>query len=186
MRTKHELRIEFLKRRKAMDSLECNRKSHLILQQIILSDIFSKSISLFTYLSFGNEVQTDGLVKEALIRGKYVFAPRIFEDSLYAHQVRKVEIDIEIGPYGIRQPGDTTPQWEGNSFDVVFIPGIVFDRRGHRIGFGKGYFDRFLNAINYTTLIALGYEWQVVDTVPIDRDDVAFQYIVTERGFLKC
>ena len=89
------------------------------------------------------------------------------------------------GAYGILEPeGDLTVA--PHTFDAVLVPGLAFDIMGNRLGFGAGYYDRFLSMVGPQTLrIGIGYDWQIVETVPVGTHDIHLTHIITDQRLIE-
>lgn len=186
--SKHMLRMKYLERRNAMTRDDIESKSALILLHTVSCAVFMRSRSFMCYLSFGNEVPTDGIIAHALKEKKTVYAPRIHGRELELYELISLTEGLETGPFGIRQPGESSQRWRGQRIDMAIVPGIVFDVKGNRIGFGKGYFDRFLAqpALSGVTLAGLAYRWQIVDSVPSGISDRSVRILLSEEGMHEC
>ncbi|MEK9132637.1 MAG: 5-formyltetrahydrofolate cyclo-ligase [Patescibacteria group bacterium] len=144
---------------------------------------FKAAREFFTYISHDFEVSTDEIIEE-FFEKKTVLVPRILKGEICLHEI-KDEVSFVKGKFGIREPVVCVPRNELKKIAVAIIPGIAFDLTGHRIGFGGGYFDRFLKKVHCTT-IGLAYEFQIVDKVPTNEYDVAVDWIVTEKRVIRC
>jgi 5-formyltetrahydrofolate cyclo-ligase len=94
--------------------------------------------------------------------------------------------NLKLGPFGIQEP--TSPKaadWE--EMDLVLVPGLAFDRKGNRLGFGKGFYDRVLPHLKKSCLVVgLGYSFQLVDQVPVGTHDAPVKFVLCENGFFPC
>lgn len=187
MMTKEELREKGKKLREAQQMGEKQSNDAKIFAQIISLKPFVTATAFFTYLSNENEVSTDALIEKCLGE-KTIIVPKIGDgNDLCLHQLKSQE-GLQKGRFGIREPAYHDACLSPNDFSKIlcaFIPGIAFDLRGHRIGFGGGYFDRLLKKLHCTT-IGLAYEFQIIDKVPTDLYDVAVDFIVTEKRIICC
>lgn len=132
-------------------------------------------------LSFGLEVDTRPLIHLAWQAGKTVLVPKVTKAGLTFHPLKSFD-DVEPGVMGILEP--TTPRVDA-SFDLCVVPGRVFDRCGYRIGWGGGYYDRFLTTYPGRTL-SIAYDVQVLPEIPIESHDIPVELIVTERKLIRC
>lgn len=133
------------------------------------------------YYSIGSEVRTGNIIQEALSFGKTVSLPRVEGGSLVFYNVRGPE-DLEIGEFGIMEPKQSCPKTD--KFDVVLVPAVAMTNDGQRLGYGKGYYDRFLGNVDAVT-IALTYSKTLVKNIPRTDGDVLIQWIVTEDKVIK-
>jgi 5-formyltetrahydrofolate cyclo-ligase len=144
--------------------------------------------TVLLYHSFRSEVETEELIKVLLVQGKTVALPLVKQKSLSTYEVRDLEHDLRLGRFGIKEPvegeaGAVPP----DRIDLVIVPGVAFDEKGHRLGWGAGYYDRFLKRLpTKVPLIALAFELQVVDSIPAEPHDMAVDKIVTEKRVIQC
>lgn len=134
-------------------------------------------------LSFGLELDTWALVERLLISGRELFVPRTAAGDPQLH-VHPYPCPLETLSFGLRQPAaacpEVAPEAIGATLDVALVAGLAFDRRGYRLGYGAGYFDRFLAGRSFPA-VGLAYDVQLVETLPVEAHDVAMSVVVTER-----
>ncbi len=138
--------------------------------------------SILVCLSFGSEIDTAPLVELMLGRGLEVFVPRAWPDRRLT--VHAYPCALETRRFGLRQPKPEVTEITGErtrALDAALVLGLAFDRRGNRLGYGAGYFDRFLARQRFPT-IGLAFENQIVEQVPTEPHDIAMTCVVTERG----
>lgn len=131
--------------------------------------------SFFVYLSFSSEAPTDKLIEYLIGAGKEVYCPRIEEKDMYA--VRYGE-DFSLSNYGIREP--IGERFEGN-LDVLLMPLLAVDLQGNRLGYGGGFYDKFIQERKYSKRIAYCYDFQIISEVPAENNDKKVEYIVTDK-----
>jgi 5-formyltetrahydrofolate cyclo-ligase len=137
------------------------------------------------YVSFGGEFETGELVADVLARGKTLVLPRVDRDSrgLKLHAVRDLERELVPGVWGIRQPRADCPEISASKLDFVLVPGVAFTRRGERLGYGGGYYDRLIRGFaRRPPLIAAAFELQLVPELPTTERDQAVDLVVTEEA----
>ncbi len=183
------VRAEFKAKRDALSMGE-----RIAAGQAISSALFSpRCLNLFdryrnfaTYLSLPNEMPTEEVNMALFARGCYVCVPKFFEDHYTWAPLRPGEPIIR-GPKGIFEPASTTPVTRG-FIEVAFIPGIAFDTRGGRIGYGGGIYDRLLTRLRGGVVkVALAFDCQVTsDCLPQEEHDLKMDYIVTESHWIDC
>lgn len=143
---------------------------------------------LLGYASFRQEVDTFPLLAEALAEGKDLVLPRVDRRArrLDLLRVRDLGADLEPGYQGIPEPrpGRCPPAHPG-AIDLVLVPGVVFDRRGFRLGYGAGYYDRLLPSLAGAVRVGLAFSLQVVDELPVLAHDLPVDVLVTEEGILE-
>ena len=139
------------------------------------------------YSPLGNEVETAGIRRAALETGKRLYYPRVEDGRSRVIRVRS-EAELVPGRHGILEPvGEQALPPGGNAALVVFVPGVAFDRSGNRLGRGSGWYDRFLDDLPIRVpRIALAYEFQVLEGVPVEPGDRLVDIIVTEERVIAC
>ena len=145
--------------------------------------------SVQLYLSMRSEVETDGLLDYVLASDKIALAPvtDMQRRTLSPHRISNPFKDFVFHPYGMREPNQKTcPVFPPDQIDLIIVPGVAFDRKGHRLGYGSGFYDRFLPRCPQAVWIGLAYEAQIIsDTLPQPRD-IPLHRIVTENDSLMC
>lgn len=181
--SKEAIRRTIIAKRTAQAFLQKDKNDKAITRRLKNMPSFKRAKVFFTYLSHTGEVSTDALIKQFFDKKKIV-VPVVRNKRIKVCDLKFCG-KFKSGKFGIREPKDCVFTDDPESIDVVIIPGIAFDKTGHRIGFGGGYFDRFLKKIHCTT-IGLAYEFQIVEKVPAKKYDVAVDYIVTEERAIRC
>ena len=133
---------------------------------------------LFRSSALPDEVPTQSLLDHLVAAGKTVLLPRVVNDTDMELRHYTGRHDLQPGAYGIMEPVGR-PFTEYKQIDVAIIPGMAFDREGHRLGRGKGYYDRFLSRVPNIYKIGLCFSWQLVDSVPTDEHDIRMDETVT-------
>ena len=133
--------------------------------------------TILLYSALPDEVPTQGLMDELVAQGKTVLLPRVIDDKDMELRRYTGPQDLQEGAYGILEPtGERFTDHE--AIDVAIVPGMAFDAEGHRLGRGKGYYDRFLSRVPYLHKIGLCFSWQIVDCVPCDEHDIVMDEII--------
>lgn len=114
-------------------------------------------------------------------QGAEIALPRITGPHTLALHLYEEGDPLDAGPFGISEPADTAPVVEAESIDVVLVPGVAFDRHGRRLGFGGGYYDRLLAKMPNAYRVALAFDVQLVDEVPVGEHDEPVHVVVTPR-----
>jgi 5-formyltetrahydrofolate cyclo-ligase len=184
MDDKREIRKKILALRNAMTQGEITAKSDLIVRHLTgLCDLREAS-TLMVFLGFGSEVRIDGLLRWGWEAGKRIVVPLCRpEERGLTPSLLGIFAELEVGHYGIREPKQEkirpVPREE---IDAILVPAVAFDRRGHRIGYGGGYYDRFLPEVLRAVRIGAAFSCQIVPRVPEDPHDLPVDRIVTENG----
>ncbi len=187
MHTKASLRRCLLARRAALTPPEVAQKSAVIAQRVCTMSMFQTSRTLMLYLALPHEVQTAPIIAQARQQGKRLVVPVIRERQLVAVVLPPHPEQLRRGPYGILEPRDVQPVVSPLEIDGVYVPGVAFDRHGGRLGFGKGYYDRFLAQLPaLVPTCGLAFHCQLVSCIPTEPSDVLVHYVVTEEEVIVC
>ena len=140
--------------------------------------------AVMLYLSMRSEVETDGLLEGLLHAGKQVSAPVVDaeRDCLIPRRIQGGAIDLVRHRYGMLEPSTACPIFPIARLQLIIVPGIAFDREGYRLGYGKGFYDRFLANCPGAISIGLAYQIQVVENTFPEAWDVPVQHVFTETG----
>lgn len=143
---------------------------------LILEKLFPYKV-IMLYSALPDEVPTQILMDELVAQGKMVLLPRVISDTdMELHRYTGKQ-DLQTGAYGIQEPtGELFTDY--NAIDVAIVPGMAFDVEGHRLGRGKGYYDRFLSRVPHLYKIGLCFSWQLVDQVPCDEHDIKMDEVI--------
>ena len=176
---KQDIRKNVLKQRNLMNEKEWDEHSHEIYKKVVTHPFFLESKEVYCYIDFRNEVGTKKIIEEAWRLGKRVAAPRIEGTEMNFYYIDSFT-ELESGYFGVLEPvGEEKAEGEQV---LVIMPGAAFDKKRNRIGYGKGYYDRFLEKYPTYRTLALAFELQVVDKIPSDSFDVKPNQIVTEEN----
>ena len=187
--SKAEIRSSALRRRDALPPSVRQDYGRTILNRILAMDVFRGSQTVMAYSSFGSEIDMLPLLLAVLGSGKTLLLPKVKRavGGLEVYEVRNIESDLRVGPWGILEPSPEICACRAPSGqELILVPGVAFDRQGGRIGYGRGYYDKLLascSAVNhFPRTIAAAFEVQVVDAVPMEPHDVRIDMLVTEAG----
>ncbi len=166
---KDSLRQEMLGRRREMREEEIAAASDDLARQLFVHPLYRAAKTLYVYLSANQEVRTDEIIRQARQDGKLVAAPKVCGSEL-----RFIFLDesvrLQAGSFGILEPAGG--QEADDPTALVLLPGLAFDRLGRRLGYGGGYYDRFLARETEHLTLALCYGFQLVDELPAEPHDV--------------
>ncbi|MBQ3225505.1 MAG: 5-formyltetrahydrofolate cyclo-ligase [Clostridia bacterium] len=182
--TKQEMRKEFLARRAKLTAEERVAASREIAKRVLSLSAVIRAKTVMCYVSFREEVETKELIEALLSLGKTVCVPLCNAKTLKmtAHRIEDFS-ELCAGAYGILEPKGC-PEVAKDSIDCILVPGAAFGRNFHRIGYGKGYYDRFLSSAKTAVTVGLCYEETLAEVVPYEATDVPLSFIVTEREVL--
>jgi 5-formyltetrahydrofolate cyclo-ligase len=181
---KRSIRAQFLAERKALPQDQRDKLSKQIQKKFLSSELFAEVKFLALYCAVHNEVSTDMAGDFALAAGKRVAYPRVAGESLEFIEVASLD-DLAPGAFTVPEPvkGNRVPI---GALDLLVVPGIVFDRTGHRLGYGRGYYDRALEKCRPDCKkVGFAYDFQVVDALSIMQEhDRTLSVLMTEQKTL--
>lgn len=187
---KKKLRSTYMEKRSALSKNAVKSMSQSIESSLYNSNIYKNSFVIMTYINFGNEVITEEIIKHSLNLGKSIGVPITIPKTreLLVSELKDFDKELELGVYNILTPKkEYIREIQPSKIDLVLVPGIAFDKKGYRIGYGGGYYDRFLCKLNSNAVtIALAFSIQLIDSVPTGIYDLPVDYILTEKGFINC
>ncbi|HPI04445.1 MAG TPA: 5-formyltetrahydrofolate cyclo-ligase, partial [Candidatus Goldiibacteriota bacterium] len=160
--------------------------SRIITNKLLSAIPFHKGMTVMAYTSTQSEVKTTVLINYLHKTGAVVCVPWVRGNDIVPVILKKGH-PVKKDAYGIKVPATKTKLPNIRKIDAVIAPGIGFDRHGNRIGFGKGYFDRFLKKLPKKTVkAALAFSCQIVKKIPAEAHDIKMDIIATEKGIIDC
>ncbi len=179
---KHKIRQEILKRRNSLEKTERDRGDLLLAERILGHQWFYSAQCLLCYVSYGSEIDTKEILREALRSGVKVYVPKVMVEKAPEPEMRFYRInaleELKEGYRGIPEPSKVTEEYLCGLYDaertLVLMPGVAFDHDRNRIGYGKGFYDRFLashEALQQRT-VAVGYLCQLLEKIPFSDTDI--------------
>jgi len=183
---KREIRRRILTLRNAMPRAEIAAASLEIVKKLREMEEIRRASTLMVFLSFGSEVHTDDLIRWGWGEGKRIVVPLCCPETRELMPCRIDGFDeLEAGHYGIREPkADRLRVVSPGEIDAVLVPAVAYDRWGYRVGYGGGYYDRFLPKVPHAARIGAAFACQIMPEVPTDRYDVQVERIATEEGII--
>ncbi|MTK13677.1 MAG: 5-formyltetrahydrofolate cyclo-ligase [Clostridiaceae bacterium] len=182
MESKKDIRRIIKDKRSSITAEEREKLNQTIYEKAINSEYYKNAKTIFIFISFKDEVDTLGIIKKSLEDGKIVCVPKVIskQEGMVAIRINNFE-DMAVSSYGILEPKDTTNIIKENLVDLTFVPGLAFDKKGGRIGYGGGFYDRFLKDMRKDAKkIGLAYSFQIIDEVPMEEHDLFIDGIITD------
>jgi 5-formyltetrahydrofolate cyclo-ligase len=184
---KKEIRKEIISKRNSVDMTIRQNWDKAIFQNLVNSNFYNDAKSIFIFISYGSEVDTIRIIEHSLKIGKEVYVPKTYKDIREMKAVRITNLmNMTKDKMGILEPVEVNEDSIGENFDLIIMPGVVFDSFGNRIGYGGGYYDKYLS--NYkekTEKIALAYHMQLLNKIETENHDIKVDYIITEKNIIK-
>ena len=175
--TKQELRNKIKQIKLSFEYIELS--DEIIFNKLTQSEVFNSSQILFIYVSRKNEVDTIRIIKYALSLGKIVCVPKCFENfDMKAYEIKSFD-DLEVGRFNILEPKSYSKEIDKREIDLAVIPCVTCDVYNNRLGYGKGFYDRFL-AGTAMKKVCLCRKKVVQEKIPVDKNDVKMDVVITE------
>lgn len=150
---------------------------------------YKEAKTIMLYLNFNNEINSKELIEDSFSKGRKVVIPYCKKEGLeiIPTELKDVSKELERTKFGyLETKKEYLKPVDINEIDLILIPGIAFDKSCHRLGFGAGYYDRFLSRIRADVdTIGLAYDFQIVDIVPeLEHTDIPLDFVVTEKRII--
>lgn len=173
---KTALRKEIREKKRAMAPEQIEKASHALAQQFFATSYYREAKTLYGYLPYNQEVYTVPMLEQALLDGKKVAVPKVYGDTMRFIWLEDLH-KVEKGYAGIPEPVADEPVADDKNA-LVLMPGLAFDAAGHRIGYGGGFYDRFLaEEPNHPTL-ALCYDFQMLEHLETEEFDIPVDQVL--------
>ena len=181
---KNQIKESILEKRNSLSKKEIIEKSKKIENTLFNLEKYKNSKVIMFFVSFNSEVHTHDMINQAL-KNKTVVIPKVVHKEIEPSVIIDFDNLLPSGNFGILEPIEAM-KISNKNIDLVLVPGIVFDKEGHRIGYGLGYYDKFLRKVSKAIKIGLAFDFQVVDKIPREMHDVPVDIIVTEERVIEC
>jgi 5-formyltetrahydrofolate cyclo-ligase len=174
--------------RQALEPTQKQSWDKQIIATILAQSVYQQASGMLLYMAMPQEVNVDELLMAALASGKQVGVPKVNRQTKRMQAVRFLQNDpLVAGVFGILEPRSDAPIMRIDEIDLIIMPGLAFAENGARIGYGGGYYDRFLeNESNRPYLLAVAYDWQVFADLPVTPADRKIDSIVTPTRLMEC
>ena len=181
---KQSLRTRLQKQRDRIPGNEKERMDASIAEHLFGWEIFQTSKIIFCFVSFRSEVNTYPIIEKSMQLGKTVATPRVnlSTKNMDACIIDDVFTSLEEGYYGIPEPVKSCKIVDYRSIELIITPGLAFTVRGERLGYGGGFYDRFMERHSHATSSALTYDRFILKELPVKDHDLPVDYVITESG----
>lgn len=183
------LRKKILQKRAELSTENIVNYSNIIENKLYKMDYYKNAKTIMSFISFGDEIITHEIIKNSIKNGKSVVVPITIPETKELKVSKILDFsELEIGYYNILTPKKDFLRFiDFNTIDLVLVPGVVFARDGYRVGYGGGYYDRFLSKFKEkVNTIGLAFDLQIVEKVPKDSFDIPVDFIITEKETINC
>lgn len=167
---KTELRKQIKSQKRSMSDIQIRHASKKLTELFLASNSYREASSVYAYLPYNQEVRTEEIIRQALLDGKKVAVPKVYGDEMRFLFINDLD-HIAPGAFHIPEPIADEPIADDETA-LVLMPGLAFDREGHRIGYGGGFYDRFLAQEPNHPTIALCYDFQMVEHLETEAFDI--------------
>ncbi len=173
---KKELRRAIMQRKRAMTQEEIQEKSAELASRFLASDAYRNARTLYGYMPYNQEVRTIPILEQALRDGKKVAVPKVYGDEMRFIYVTDLSV-MEKSSFGIPEPVADGPVGD-DPHALVLMPGLAFDSQGHRIGYGGGFYDKFLQQEPEHPTVALCYDFQMLPRLNTEEHDIPVDSVI--------
>lgn len=175
---KKALRRAIGEKKRALTVREIERRSEQLAARLFKASAYREARSVYAYIAFNQEVRTRPIIERAWSDGKRVAVPKIVGGEMRFIWLESFDRLAPQGAFGILEPVEDGPI-AGDDSALVLVPGLAFDARGHRLGYGGGYYDRWLAAHPGHPTIALCYDFQMVSELHVEAHDRAVDVVIS-------
>lgn len=173
---KKQLRDQIRQRKRAMTETEITEKSAALAQKFLATPLYKQAKTLYGYLPYNQEVRTVPILEQALADGKQVAVPKIYGDTMRFILLPDLS-KVEKGYSGIPEPIADEPI-ANDETALVLMPGLAFDPKGNRMGYGGGFYDKFLEAEPGHPTVALCYDFQMLPHLDTEAHDIPVDLVL--------
>lgn len=176
---KRTLRREIGERKRAMTEEEIERRGAILAERLFQTEIYREAKALYAYMSVNQEVRTRLIIERAWADGKRVAIPKVIGREMRFIWIDSFDGLAPQGAFGIVEPIENGPVAEDGTA-LMLMPGLAFDRQGRRVGYGGGYYDRYLAAHPHHPTVALCYDFQLFDRLETEGHDVPAERVISD------
>lgn len=184
METKKEIRSRLKKQRSLLGTDECHSMSHEIYKRLIALELDRDYDNILLYSAIRNEVNTDEYFAYLINKAKKIYYPRVCGDEMSFYRVSSLD-ELNCGSFNINEPDMTDEYTEADGRALMIVPGLGFSDTGYRIGYGKGFYDRYLSSFtkrDTVMAVGVGYDFQLLGNVTFeDEYDVPLDGVITDK-----
>lgn len=178
---KKQIRAIVREKKRQLSNADINLRTEKILKHLYEMKRFKDAQNIFTYVNYNQEVNTLILIEECFRLGKNVFVPKVIGDEMDFFQIHSLD-ELESGAYGILEPIEGCKTASENK-GLMIMPGLAFDEKHRRIGYGGGFYDKYLEKLPEFYKIALCYDFQVFNKIVTDKFDIPVDLVISETHY---
>lgn len=178
---KAQLRAEMRAMRRGLAQEAQWAASQAVFERIAAYEPYRQAQTVMAYAAVRGELSLETVIADVLAGGKALLLPRCEAPGIMtARRIRSMD-DLAAGTYGLMEPKESCEISDPKEIDLIFVPGVAFDRRGHRLGQGGGYYDRFLKESG-ARRVGVCHDLALLESVPFDRHDIGMDDVITPGG----
>jgi 5-formyltetrahydrofolate cyclo-ligase len=181
---KQDLRMQLQETRDSIPKTEKEKMDAAVAAHLLSWEIYRSSKVLFCFVSFRSEINTFPIIEQSLKLGKEISVPKInlSTGEMHAYIIEDLNSSLEPGHYGILEPVTTCRELDYHRLELIITPGLAFTLHGERLGYGGGFYDRFMGCHKQAISCALTYNRLILSELPVKEHDLAVDYVITESG----
>ena len=188
MNKRQSIRNQVRAARRRLEPLFVKTASAAVQREAVNLDEWRSAENVCCYLAMPIEIQTDTIITKCRAEGKQLIVPA-FVDTLrkYVPAFFDPDDEIALGRFNVLEP--TNPKWiKAQNIDIVFVPGLAFDRQGGRLGHGGGHYDQLLarESLRAACKVGLAFDFQIFNRLPLRAKDVRMDIVITESEIYRC
>lgn len=178
---KKSLRQDIFAKRQQLSTDYYLKANATIVEKVLNTDFFKNASNIFIYHGVNRELDTSMIISEAFKHGKQVALPRVHgKGDMRAHYYQHGD-QLAVSSFGIPEPLDNSPEMKPEDIDLIIMPCVTCNTKGHRLGYGGGFYDRFLTKTSAFTLLPY-FDQLLVEQIPMQDHDQVMDYILTEEN----
>lgn len=171
--------------REALSEEDRLNLGYMIMEKTVAHYDFQKAEDLLVYMHTGSEVRTDGIIGYGLMMGKRIYVPRVRGKEMDFYQIRDIK-ECLPGFFGILEPPKDAPifvfdKGRAKENTLMILPGLAFDEKGGRLGYGGGFYDRYLAKHPNCMKMGIAYDFQCVEKVVTKENDICMDILITDK-----
>jgi 5-formyltetrahydrofolate cyclo-ligase len=189
---KPELRRTIIKEMSLLPRRELETMSRAVLERLFSLSVWEKSQRIFCFRSLPGEVDTAGIIRRAVDEGKILALPRMDGENIVFHEITDPDEPLLADPrFGVHEPTVDKPISDPavGPRPLILVPGLAYDQGGHRLGRGKGFYDRLLSSLLSRGVpfrsAGLAFSMQVLASIPYESHDIGVEFVLTERELIR-
>lgn len=175
---KKALRREISAKKRAMTTEQIESSSQILAEKLFETDLYRHAQAIYGYLSYNQEVRTEPILRRALADGKRVAVPKVFGEEMKFLWIEDLDL-VAPGYFDIPEPIADGPEAD-DEMALILMPGLAFDPQGHRLGYGGGFYDRYLAEHHDHKLVALCYDFQMFDHLETEAHDIPVDLVISD------